>query len=38
MDEPSASISVADVKTLFHIIRKLKEKGVTIIYISHRME
>lgn len=38
MDEPSASISVADVKTLFDIIVKLKKKGVTIIYISHRME
>ncbi len=38
MDEPSASISVADVQTLFRIIGQLKEKGVTIIYISHRME
>ncbi len=38
MDEPSASISVADVNTLFGIIRKLQKKGVTIIYISHRME
>lgn len=38
MDEPSASISVADVKTLFSIIHKLKEKKVTVIYISHRME
>ncbi len=38
MDEPSASISVADVQTLFRIIRQLKNKGVTIIYISHRME
>lgn len=38
MDEPSASISVADVQTLFCIIRQLRRKGVTIIYISHRME
>ncbi|MFP3156185.1 sugar ABC transporter ATP-binding protein [Lachnospiraceae bacterium ZAX-1] len=38
MDEPSASISVSDVKILFGIIRKLKEKKVTIIYITHRME
>lgn len=38
MDEPSSSISVADVETLFKIIRKLKKKNVTIIYISHRME
>ncbi|MDD2970664.1 MAG: sugar ABC transporter ATP-binding protein [Lachnospiraceae bacterium] len=38
MDEPSASISVADVQTLFRIIGQLRKKGVTIIYISHRME
>lgn len=38
MDEPSSSISVADVETLFRIIRKLKKKNVTIIYISHRMD
>jgi monosaccharide ABC transporter ATP-binding protein, CUT2 family (TC 3.A.1.2.-) len=38
MDEPSASISVSDVETLFRIIRKLKEKKVTVIYISHRMD
>lgn len=38
MDEPTASISVADVKILFNIIHKLKEKKVTVIYISHRME
>lgn len=38
MDEPSASISIADVKTLFEIIEKLKKKNVTVIYISHRME
>ncbi len=35
MDEPSASLSVSEVKCLFEIIYKLKEKGVTIIYISH---
>lgn len=38
MDEPSSSISVADVETLFRIIRKLKKRNVTIIYISHRMD
>lgn len=38
MDEPSAAISVAEVEKLFRIIRKLKEKGVAIIYISHRMD
>lgn len=38
MDEPSASIAVAEVETMFRIVRQLKAKGVTIIYISHRME
>ncbi|HOU16080.1 MAG TPA: sugar ABC transporter ATP-binding protein [Anaerolineae bacterium] len=38
MDEPSAPLSAAEVETMFAIIRKLKEKGVTIIYISHRLE
>ena len=38
MDEPSATLAIAEVKRLFDIIRKLKERGVTIIYISHRME
>jgi ribose transport system ATP-binding protein len=38
MDEPSASLTPTEVKAMFQIVRKLKEKGVTIIYISHRME
>ncbi len=38
MDESSAAIAVAEVENMFRIIRKLKEKGVTIIYISHRMD
>lgn len=38
MDEPSASIAVAEVENMFRIVRKLKAKGVTIIYISHRMD
>lgn len=38
MDEPSAAISIADVEVLFRVIRKLKQKGVAIIYISHRMD
>ena len=36
-DEPTASITHRETATLFSIIRKLKEKGVAIIYISHRM-
>lgn len=38
MDEPSAPLSVAEIDKMFDIVRKLKDKGVTIIYISHRME
>lgn len=38
MDEPSATLAIAEVRRLFDIIHKLKQQGVTIIYISHRME
>jgi len=38
MDEPSAPLSASEVETMFTIIAKLKSKGVTIIYISHRIE
>lgn len=38
MDEPTAQLTVTEVEHLYDIIHKLKEKGVTIIYISHRME
>ena len=37
MDEPTSSLSDKEVTFLFKTIRKLKEKGVGIIYISHRM-
>lgn len=37
-DEPTASLSETESQTLFEIIRELKEKGVCIVYISHRME
>jgi len=38
MDEPSAPLSVTEVEHMFEIINRLKQKGVTIIYISHRLE
>lgn len=38
MDEPSAPLSASEVETMFTIIGQLKSKGVTIIYISHRIE
>ena len=37
MDEPTAAISEEEVKRLFEIIQDLKQQGVTIIYISHRL-
>ena len=38
MDEPTASLTETEVNALFDIIRNLKAKGVSIVYISHRME
>lgn len=38
MDEPTASLSGKEAESLFGIIRTLREKGVSIIYISHRLE
>ena len=38
MDEPTAALSEKDSKSLFQVIEKLKNKGVGIIYISHRIE
>lgn len=38
MDEPTAALSGIEIEQLFSIIRSLKEKGIGIIYISHRMQ
>jgi ribose transport system ATP-binding protein len=38
MDEPSAPLSASEVETMFEIIGRLRSKGVTVIYISHRIE
>ncbi len=38
MDEPTATLTTEEIKKLFVIIQNLKAKGVTIIYISHRLE
>ena len=38
MDEPTAPLTENEVDVLFKLVRKLKEKGVSIIYISHRMD
>jgi len=38
MDEPSSSLTGHELQQLFSVIRSLRERGVTIIYISHRLE
>lgn len=38
MDEPSAPLTTSEVEAMFKIVDTLKSEGVTIIYISHRME
>lgn len=38
MDEPSSSLTKNETEILFNFINKLKNKGISIIYISHRME
>jgi len=38
MDEPSAALSLTEVKRLFAIIRELKSQGMGVIYISHRLD
>lgn len=37
-DEPTASLSDTEIDTLFDIIRKLKDQGLIILYVSHRMK
>ena len=38
MDEPTASITMAEQEKLYKLVHKLKKDGVTVIYISHRLE
>jgi ribose transport system ATP-binding protein len=38
LDEPSAALTENEIEILFGLIKKMKEKGITIIYISHRIE
>lgn len=38
MDEPSATLTEKELELLFDILRDLKKAGITIIYISHRLE
>ncbi len=38
MDEPTSALSNAEVERLFENIARMKERGVTILYISHKMD
>lgn len=38
LDEPTSSLSDHEIDNLFQIVNRMKAKGVTFIYISHRME
>ncbi|PYG90273.1 ribose transport system ATP-binding protein [Ruminiclostridium sufflavum DSM 19573] len=38
MDEPTAALTEKEVEILFKLIRRLKEEGALVIYVSHRME
>lgn len=38
MDEPTTALTDVETKNLFTVINKLKEKGIAVIYISHRMD
>lgn len=38
LDEPSATLSDADVQALFAVLRRLKARGLAIIYVSHRLD
>jgi rhamnose transport system ATP-binding protein len=37
MDEPTASLVESDVQRLMQVVRQLRERGVGIVYVSHRM-
>jgi D-xylose transport system ATP-binding protein len=38
LDEPTAALTESEVETLFGILEKLKERGVGMIYISHKLD
>lgn len=38
LDEPTSPLTNTEVEVLYRIVKELKEKGVSIIYISHRLE
>jgi monosaccharide-transporting ATPase len=38
MDEPTSSLETREVETLFRVIRRLREQGIAIVYVSHRLD
>jgi len=38
MDEPTSSLARSETEVLFGLIRRLRDRGIAIVYISHRME
>lgn len=38
MDEPSATLTEKEQKSMFDVVRRLRTQGVTVIYISHRLD
>ena len=38
MDEPTAALTQSETEVLFQVVKSLRKKGVSIVYISHRME
>lgn len=38
MDEPTSSLSKNEIEVLFKLIRELQNKGITILYVSHKMD
>ena len=38
MDEPTSALSPKEIKNLFDVIEKLKQRGVSILYVSHKLE
>lgn len=38
MDEPSAPLTSAEVESMFKVVEQLRQEGISIIYISHRLE
>ncbi len=38
MDEPTSSLSLGETRELYRLVRALKARGITLIYVSHRLE